>query len=103
MLMNSDFVRGHAQALARRLRTETPAGPAARGPAKPDSARRIARAWQLAYQRPISDEERDWARDFVVRQGAALGKDPAGTEGDLAVWTNLCQQLLISNEFLYGD
>src|SRR5262249_49755196 len=49
MLMNSDFVRDHAGALARRLRAETSANP---GRAKPNLDPMIARAWQLAYQRP---------------------------------------------------
>jgi hypothetical protein len=111
MLMNSDFLLGQAQALARRSRSEAPAvpGPAPsaphrdRGPVEPDRSPTIARAWRLAYQRAISDEELGWARAFVARQLEALGAGPAGGDRELAVLTNLCQQLLTSNEFLYVD
>jgi mono/diheme cytochrome c family protein len=95
MLMNSDFVLNHAQALARRLRSEAPA--------RPDLSRMIAHAWQLAYNRPISDEERDWARAFVARQLDALAKTNAGGDRELTALASLCQQLLTSNEFLYVD
>jgi hypothetical protein len=100
MLMNSDFVLSHAAALARRLRAETPAE---LGRAKPGLDPMITRAWQLAYQRPISPEEADWARAFVTAQLDAIGRGGHGTEGEMAVLTSLCQQLLSSNEFLYVD
>jgi hypothetical protein len=95
MLMNSDFVLDHAQTLAKRLRSEVPG--------KPDLSRMIARAWPLAYDRPISDEERDWARAFVAGQLDALPKANASGDRELIVLTDLCQQLLTSNEFLYVD
>ncbi len=95
MLMNSDFVLNHAQALAKSLRSEAVG--------KPDLSPLIAHAWQLAYDRPISDEERDWARAFVVQQLDALAKDNASGDRELTVLTDLCQQLLTSNEFLYVD
>ena len=100
MLMNSDFVLNHAGALARRLRAETPAHP---GRAKPNLDPLIARAWQLAYQRPISPEESDWARAFVSQQLQTTARGGNGGDRELAVLTNLCQQLLTSNEFLYVD
>jgi hypothetical protein len=95
MLMNSEFVLNHAQALARRLRSEAPA--------QPDLSRTIAHAWQLAYNRPISDEERDWARAFVAQQLDVLAKTNASGDRELMALTNLCQQLLTSNEFIYVD
>jgi hypothetical protein len=103
MLLNSHFVLSHAQAMARRLRSARPPGPAAKERSLPDSHRLIDAAWQLAYQRPISPEERAWARGFVAEQLEGLGKNHHGGEPDLAVLSNLCQQLLISNEFLYVD
>jgi hypothetical protein len=104
LLMNSEFVRSHATALARRLRAETSADPAASRPAQPQWDRLIARAWLLAYQRPILAEEQEWARAFVTQQLETMRRGGIG-EGDraLAVLTNLCQQLLTSNEFLYVD
>jgi hypothetical protein len=56
----------------------------------------IAYAWALAYQRPITPDELDAARAFVA--APRTGDDP-----DLSALTDLCQQLLCSNEFLYVD
>jgi hypothetical protein len=95
MLMNSDFVLSHAAALARRARAEAADG------ATPSRLERIAAAaWQIAYQRPITPEEAGWVAEFAAGPGGA----PApGSDQELAVLTNLCQQLLTSNEFLYVD
>jgi hypothetical protein len=103
MLMNSEFVLDHARALAQRLRTETPADPHGRGPTRPTLPRKIERAWRLAYQRPITPEEMDWAGAFFAWQLDELARSGAGGDRELAVLTNLCQQLLTSNEFLYVD
>jgi len=72
------------------------------GPLKATLAQRIAYAWPLAYQRPVTAEELGWACDFVAAQLAAPATAPAG-DAELAVLTNLAQQLLSSNEFLYVD
>ncbi|HWE37704.1 MAG TPA: PSD1 and planctomycete cytochrome C domain-containing protein [Isosphaeraceae bacterium] len=98
VLMNSEFMLSHARAMARRLRTETPAGFASDlfGPSTDRLPRMIAYAWALAYQRPISREELDAARAFVA---APRGDD----DPELSALTDLCQQLLCSNEFLYVD
>lgn len=58
-------------------------------------------AWQLAYLRMPTTEERTTAASFLRKQALALrgkAKDP-----EQAALTNLCQQLLASNEFLYVD
>jgi hypothetical protein len=94
MLMNSDFVLNHAAALARRLRAEAPGH---------DLPRQIAHAWRLVYQRPIAPAELDQACAFAAEQRRALGRAGAGGDRELTVLTNLCQQLLDSNEFLYVD
>ncbi|WP_205678651.1 PSD1 and planctomycete cytochrome C domain-containing protein [Aquisphaera insulae] len=89
MLMNSDFTLDQAKAMANRLRAANPAGP--------DRPRRtIAGAWALAYQRPVSPDELNAALAFVA--APRRGEDP-----ELAALTDLCQQLLSSNEFLYVD
>jgi hypothetical protein len=117
MLMNSDFVLKHAAVLAKRLRAETPAdymtamtarhaGALARpgnGPARPALAQQIAYAWPLVYQRPITADELDWACEFAAEQRQALDQAGAGGDRELTVRSNLCQQLLDSNEFLYVD
>jgi Protein of unknown function (DUF1549)/Protein of unknown function (DUF1553)/Planctomycete cytochrome C len=95
MLMNSEFVLGNARAMAQRLRAEDLA--------PPELSRMIAHAWQLAYNRPISREEQDWARAYIARQLGVPAKTNAGGDRELMALTNLCQQLLTSNEFLYVD
>jgi hypothetical protein len=99
MLMNSDFILRQAGHFARRLTREVPPG----GAGGPDLLeRRVALAWQHAYQRPASPEEMDLACRFVRRQAQQLRA--AGTpDADAAALTDLCQQLLASNEFLYVD
>ena len=64
----------------------------------------VARAWNLAYQRPIRADEMELVRSFVVTQRATLdSRKVEAKDRDKAVLTNLCQQLLSSNEFLYVD
>jgi hypothetical protein len=63
----------------------------------------VARAWEDAFQRPATAEELSLACDFLLDQLVYLRA--AGTQGDLELLalTNLCQQLLSANEFLYID
>jgi len=90
MLMNSDFVLAQAGHFAARVRKEAPEG----------LPRQIAQAWQIAYDRPITAPEADLALRFVQKQ---MGQQTDKTKADLLALTNLCQQLLSSNEFLYVD
>jgi hypothetical protein len=93
MLMNSDFVLTQAGHFAQRVRKEAPEG----------LEKQVALAWRIAYGRPAAAEEAAAALRFVQKQGeqqrAAVGPEKAET----AALTNLCQQLLSSNEFLYVD
>jgi hypothetical protein len=93
VLMNSDFILSHAGHVARRIRELVPAGSAS-----DQFAREAACAWKLVYQRAITPDEASWVNEYVSRQLST-----AGADRELAVLTNLCQQLLISNEFLYVD
>jgi hypothetical protein len=93
VLMNSDFVLAHAGRLAQRVREQT-----APGPGSDRLAREAACVWTLVYQRAITPEEANWVSEFGSRQNASSSKD-----GGLGTLTSLCQQLLISNEFLYVD
>ncbi len=97
MLMNGDFILSHATKIAERVKAEAADGP------RPAVERQIERAWLLVYQRPISDEEMEWAKTYAGEHRAAL--DQIGAEGDrdLITLAHLCQQLLNSNEFLYVD
>ncbi len=100
LLMNSDFLLNHAQAMAGRVRSETGATAPA---AKPDLARMMEHAWRIAYGRPITEEERGWAKEFIQMQLQELDRSKAGGDRELSALANLCQQLLNSNEFLYVD
>lgn len=63
----------------------------------------VAKAWEEAFQRPATTEELTLACEFLLDQLVYLRG--AGTQGDLELiaLTNLCQQLLSANEFLYID
>jgi len=116
MLMNSQFILDQAARFAARLKTE----------AGDDRARQVARAWQLAFTRPPTEQESTEALDFLSRQEERLKKaaEKAGKEEktkdekpakdekpksapkptpELQALTDLCQALLSANEFLYID
>ncbi len=99
MLMNSDFILDHAKAMATRIRSGSPA---AKG-GKPDPDAMLARAWTLAYQRPITADERALARAFLKAQLDEMTRTNTPGDRELAALADLCQQLLTSNEFLYVD
>lgn len=105
MLMNSGFALDQAGRFARRLMKECPG----------DMSTRLEQAWLLAFARAPSSRERDTARAFLESQRIQVngGIPPtettdakeakSTTDTELQVWTNLCQALLSSNEFLYVD
>jgi hypothetical protein len=93
MLLNSEFVRKQAGHMAARVRTDSKA--------KPTSDVFAARAFQLAYLRSPTDAELKLAAKFLDEQKLVLRATIKDFE--LAALTNLCQQLLASNEFLYVD
>ncbi|HEX5443386.1 MAG TPA: DUF1549 and DUF1553 domain-containing protein, partial [Pirellulales bacterium] len=101
MLMNSEFVLKQAGLFAQRVRSETPASFAL--PGLQPLPQQIAYAWQIAYQREATLEELESACQFVAGQLAALPAGDGKTDRELVALTNLCQQLLSSNEFLYVD
>lgn len=109
MLMNSDFVLSQSAKFAERLRSE----------ATNDVPGQITRAWQLAFARPPSGQEREQALEFLATQIDFLrerekstpppapakkdAKTPVKVEPEVQALRNLCQALLGSNEFLYVD
>jgi hypothetical protein len=133
MLMNSGFILDQSKAFAARIAAETPpdlslpesSASSAFGStwwSAPDDpnvsgrvalARMIAYAWTLAYQRPITADELDAALGFVVEQIGEIKNETGNkkTEAEVkaeaerrsSALTNLCQQILSSNEFLYVD
>jgi hypothetical protein len=89
-MMNSPFVRGQAEKLARRV---LPAKDAPLSSA-------IERAYQMALARLPQESERARMLAFVESQRAAMGGDPAATGKAL---TEFCHVLLCLNEFVYVD
>ncbi len=88
-LMNSDFVRARAAGFARRLEQTLP-----------DHALRISLAYELAYTRQPTIEEKAAALQFLVDQKRLYGDQPQAGQKALV---DFCQTLLMSNEFLYLD
>jgi hypothetical protein len=88
-LLNSPMAREQAAAFARRLIRET------RGDADADAGRAAARAWLLAFGRPITREESRRARAFLADREAASTRESALAE--------LCLALFNANEFVYLD
>jgi mono/diheme cytochrome c family protein len=81
-----------------------------RGPASDGAGVQIAnliRAWQLAYFRLPSRGELESACSHLTQQSRYLRLNPqyttSGRSPELQAFTNLCQALLSSNEFLYID
>ncbi|HVJ66837.1 MAG TPA: DUF1553 domain-containing protein, partial [Caulifigura sp.] len=82
-------------------------GPIAKSPPLPQS---IAAAWRGAYSRDMTQSELDGVLAFAVRQLEVLETLPAdakkttpSADDSLLLLTNICQQLISSNEFLYVD
>jgi hypothetical protein len=86
-LLNSPLARTQAEAFARRLVQKV-------GP-YPD--RVAARAWRLAFGRPITPKEAERARAFLE---ARQKEEPSAFEPALA---ELCLALFNANEFIYMD
>lgn len=71
------------------------------GPQTSSLAQRVAMAWRMIYQRSPSRDEIDLACRFLKDQ--LCGREGTKKRSELEALTNLCQQLLASNEFLYVD
>jgi hypothetical protein len=77
--LNSPFMQGQAQALAKRLAA-----------AHPDTPERVEHAYQLALGRPASPQEKKLAEGFLA-------------DGNAQRWAEYLQVLLGGNEFLFLD
>jgi hypothetical protein len=117
MLMNGDFVLAQAAHTAARIARETsvagapdPLPPELAGAAGEYAAtlgaalpRQAARAWSIVYGRAIERDEFEFACQFLTEQVAQLRALVEAPEIEKNAMTNLCQQLLSSNEFLHVD
>jgi len=87
-LLNSDFVLNRARDMANRLAQETP-----------QKSARIERAFQLAWGRSPTKEERAAAVLFLSEQPRRYKNVKANNWA----WHDFCQSLLASNGFLYVE
>ncbi len=105
MLMNNAFVIEQAERLAERIRDEV-GGEAGDEMGEGAWREQIARAWQLAFQRPASDDEIERSLEFLERQMVAFREqDSQSSEETLRdrARASFCQALYGMNEFLYVD
>jgi Protein of unknown function (DUF1553)/Protein of unknown function (DUF1549) len=89
-LLNSEFARTRAKALAMRLARE----------AGDDPAQRLALAFRLVCGRPPLADERTMCEQFLGRQRAVYAREK---DVDTRAWTDLCQMLFASSAFLYVE
>jgi hypothetical protein len=74
-----------------------------RGPATAPVLYQIACAWHRAYRRSATEAELQLAADFVSQQVVELTKTMDYDAAERQAITNLCQALIVSNEFIYVD
>lgn len=100
LMMNSNFVVEQSRFMAERIGSES----------GEETAAQFERAWQLAFARKPTEEEKAGGLAFLTAQSDALAQSP-GTDGkpvevaaarQMAL-AHLCQALLSSNAFLYVD
>lgn len=123
-VLNSDFIRRRAAALADRVAHETPT-PEVPAPQPPNPSRaeppapdhRLERLVNLAFTRPARPDELRAMAAFLQTQTAIYAaekppekpadkkaeKSPPPADPARRAWIDLCQALLASNEFLYAE
>ncbi len=84
-LLNSEFIRRHSRAFAGRVLQE---------------GGDVGRAFEWAWSRPPTDDERAAAGRFLAGQTAHYAGRP---DAERCAWTDFCQTLLAANPFLYAD
>ena len=91
-LLNNDFVRDQATAMARRVLAQPISHP-----------QRIALAYEYALGRPPTDAEQSRAQQYLLSEGRALIPVEAGRVPDAALlsWSTFCQALFACAEFRY--
>jgi hypothetical protein len=91
-LLNNDFVRDQATAMARRVLAQPLSHP-----------QRISLAYEYALGRPPTDAELTRAEQYLLNEGRALVPVEAGRVQDAALlsWSTFCQALFACAEFRY--
>jgi len=97
LLLNDPWVHQQARQWLQRVRSETGG--------REDAM--LERLWKLAYQRSLSDAERQAAMRFLAEQSALASQRAVGDASKApnpdAAWESLCRTLLGSNETIYID
>jgi len=86
-LLNNELFRKRAQSLAEQLTVNDP-----------EPAARLEQLWLRAFNRPITQVERDETNAFLKELHSLLKDRPDATT---VAWTELCHSVLSSNEFLF--
>jgi hypothetical protein len=95
-MINSEFLTDSAASLARRV--EALAGDDAPLP------KLIETAYQLAFSRIASDNEAEFAREYIHQQKELyMNSGVSGDDASKRTLENFVHMLLCSNEFLYVD
>ena len=84
-LLNSDFIRRHSRAFAERLHR---------------AGLGLDQAFELAWSRTPTGEERSAAERFLAKQVAHYSGQ---TDAELRAWTDFSQMLFAANPFLYVE
>jgi mono/diheme cytochrome c family protein len=89
-LLNSDFARARASALAGRLERDAGA----------EETKRMDLAFRLTCGRPPNGDESDACKRFLAAQKLIYANEK---DMEQRIWTDLCQMIMASNAFLYVE
>ena len=89
--MNSEFIHEQAAAIAQRL-----------AKVAPDETKRLAKLYELIFNRPPQPEELAFAGSYLRTRlaKAHTGSTPLG-QAETQAWSSLVRSMLSSNEFLH--
>ena len=91
LLMNSDLATDTAQAFVKRLFA-----------ASPDKEQRLRDAYRIAFAREATDNDLRRAENYLTVTNAALNSSQQDSDKrEQQTWTQFCQALMMSNEFIY--
>jgi hypothetical protein len=102
LMMNSAFVAEQSDAMATRVESEVGSDPVAQ----------FQRAWLLSFTRKPSEADTQAGVTFLAEQAALVSESETAAPADPkkpqvlpahVALAQLCQALMISNEFLYVD
>ncbi|MDZ4405353.1 PSD1 and planctomycete cytochrome C domain-containing protein [Prosthecobacter sp.] len=91
LLMNSDLANDAAQTFVKRLFATSP-----------DKEQRLRAAYRIAFAREATDDDLRRAENYLTASNAALNSSQQDSDKrEQQTWAQLCQALMMSNEFIY--